>query len=334
MRWITRAACWRLAVLLLLLATAAVTAWWTMLRMPLHSHAGPLPPLSPAQRQLARELRAHVQLLAGEIGERSLRRPQALALAAQAIERALGGYTVERQTFAVGELACANLIAERRGHRAPEQIVVIGAHYDTVADCPGANDNASGVAALLALAQRQVARAPARTLRFVAFVNEEPPFFQQEGMGSVVYAARCRARGEQVVAMLSLETLGCYRSEPGSQRYPGALASCFPDRGDFVALVGDVQSGELVRRCLAAFRAHAAFPSEGAALPASLPGVGWSDHWAFWQQGYPALMVTDTAPFRYQHYHQPTDTPDRVDCESLARVVEGLDHVLRELVDG
>ena len=170
-----------------------------------------------------------------------------------------------------------------------------------------------------------------RTVRFVLFANEEPPFFQTADMGSLVYAKRCRQRGENIVAMLSVETIGYYSERPGSQQYPPPMGLLYPSTGDFIGFVGNVKSRHLVRELVGSFRRHAQFPSEGAALPGSMTGVSWSDQWAFWQEGYPAVMVTDTAPFRYPYYHHPADTPDRLDYERMARVVDGLRAVLVDL---
>jgi hypothetical protein len=322
-----------LGILLALLALPSI-AWVQMVRMPGRSHQGPLPAVTPAQAQLAQTLRRDVEHLAVKLGERNLRYHATLERSADWIQAELEriGHAVARQTFQVDGKPFHNLEVELRGTASPAEIVVIGAHYDSAPGTPGANDNGSGVASLLALARRLHGLQPARTLRLVWFTNEEPPHFQGADMGSVRYAARAKQRGERIVAMLSLETLGYYSDQPGSQKYPDALKSAYPETGNFIALVGNSDSRELVHRVLAAFRAQAAFPSEGAALPDALPGVGWSDHWAFWQQGYPALMVTDTAPFRYPHYHAATDTPDKLDYARLARVVEGLDHVVRELV--
>src|SRR5438128_912564 len=149
------------------------------------------------------------------------------------------------------------------------------------------------------LAGRQLAR----TVRFVAFVNEEGPFFQTDAMGSWVYARRSHARGEQIVAMLSIETIGFYSDVAGSQHYPFPFGLFYPRTGNFIGFVGNIASRALVQRSLAAFREHTALPSEGVAAPGSMTGIGWSDHWAFWHEGYPALMVTDTALFRYAPYH-------------------------------
>jgi hypothetical protein len=146
-------------------------------------------------------------------------------------------------------------------------------------------------------------------------------------MGSLVYAKRCKDRGERIVAMLSLETIGFYSDVKGSQKYPPPLSLFYPSTGNFIGFVGDRSSTDLMRSVVKTFRATTRFPSEGAALFASLPGVGWSDHWSFWQVGYPGVMVTDTAPFRYPHYHTGADTPDKLDYE-LERVVGELVGVL------
>jgi hypothetical protein len=306
---------------------------WLMIGMPGRSHQGPLPPLTAEETASRERLRGHVQALAVEIGERNVWVPRALARTEIYIEsrlRALG-YAPARQEFEVERLAVCNIEVERKGTKLPDEIVVIGAHYDSVPGCPAANDNGTGVAGLFELARQFSELKPQRTVRFVAFVNEEPPFFQTEEMGSVVYARRCRQRNEQVVAMISLETMGYYTDEPKSQKYPPPLNLFYPSTGNFIGFVGNFGSRGLVRRCVASFRSHTQFPSEGAALPGLVPGVGWSDHWSFWKAGYDALMVTDTAPFRFPDYHERSDTPDKIDFDRLARVVAGVGRVVREL---
>ncbi len=304
-----------------------------MIRMPGKSYRGALPPMSEHELALHERLRHDVDALAGMIGERNLATYHNLAAAVAFLVGAFeqAGYAVQYQDYVVGKLPCSNLEVELRGHARADEIVLIGAHYDSVRGCRGANDNATGVAALLALARAFAGRRPARTLRFVAFVNEEPPYFQTEAMGSVVYAQRSHARQERIVAMLSLETMGYYADEPGSQAYPFPLNLVYPAQGNFIGFIGNLASRHLVRTVVAAFRRRTSFPSEGTALPAAVPGVGWSDQWAFWQQGYPGLMVTDTALFRYPYYHTTADTPDKVDYPRLARVVGGLEHVIEEL---
>jgi len=310
-------------------------SWFFMIRMPGKSWNRPLPVPDERTAVYFREVQRDVALLGGEIGERNvLRRPEALRRTAVFLEESLAaaGYRVERQEFEVRDETAANLSVEIRGSRAPDRIVVVGAHYDSVAGSPGANDNGTGVAGVLALARAFRDSKPHRTLRFALFSCEEPPHFQTSEMGSLVYAKACRERGEDVVAMLALETMGFFSETEGTQDYPFPLSPFYPSKGNFIGFVGNLGSRSLVRRTIRVFRERAEFPSEGAALPGWMPGVGWSDHWGFWKAGYDAVMVTDTAPFRYPHYHRATDTPDKVDFDRLARVVAGLEHVVRDLV--
>jgi hypothetical protein len=288
--------------------------------------------LSDAEVALRAELTADVKTLAGDIGERNLGRYAQLKAAAEFIEGSLSraGFAPRRESYEVRGQACHNIEVEIRGTR-PE-IVLVGAHYDSVFGCPGANDNGSGVAALLALARRFAGKSAGKTVRFVAFVNEEPPFFQTEEMGSLVYAKRCKERGDRITAMISLETIGYFSDEPGSQKYPGAgLGFFYPSEGNFIGFAADMSSRSLLRTAVSAFRKTGKLPCEGAALPTAIPGIGWSDHWSFWQCGYRAIMVTDTAPFRYAHYHEPTDTPEKLDYDRFALVVSGMESVINDL---
>jgi hypothetical protein len=321
------------AVVLPVVAGLALTP--CTMQMPGTRHTGPLPLLTPEQSRLTESLRADVQTLAGEIGDRNVQRPERLAAAADFIEASLvaTGFRPLRQTYNIQDVPCSNIEAQLTGSQLPEEIVVVGAHYDSIPGCPAANDNASGVAATLALARAFAARPQQRTIRFLFFVNEEPPFVWTDEMGSLVYAKACRERGDKVVGMLSLETIGCYSDQEGSQRYPPLLDRRYPSTGDFIGFVGMSEAGEFVRRCVGAFRDSAEFPSEGAAVPAIVPMAAASDHWSFWRAGYPALMVTDTAPFRYPHYHEATDTPEKLDYERMARVVGGLEGVVRRLAN-
>lgn len=305
-----------------------------MLHMPGTSFRGPLPPLSPSQIVLRDTLNRDVERLAGEIGERNMNRFHSLELAADFLEASLAaaGYAVHRHTYDALGQSVSNLEVEIQGSSRADEIVVIGAHYDSVQGSPGANDNATGAAAVLALARTFAKATPSRTLRFLEFVNEEPPYFQTEAMGSLVYARRCRQRQERIVAMVSLETLGYYADARGSQHYPFPFHLFYPSIGNFIGFVGNIRSGRLVRAAIDSFRRAARFPSEGVATFSTIPGVGWSDQWAFWQQGYPGIMVTDTAPYRYPHYHTVEDTPEQIDYERLAHVVDGLQHVVHDLV--
>ena len=279
--------------------------------MPGRSYDGALD-FTPQESELAARLRAHVEFLAAVERNVDLERP------AGYIERAFGAARL--QHFESGGRRVRNI-------ESGEGRIVIGAHYDTVPGSPGADDNASGVAVLIELARMGL---PAR---FVAFANEEMPYFQSHEMGSHAWAARARRAGERIDAMLSLEMLGYYRNLPGTQSYPPPLGWFYPDRANFIAFVGDLGARNLVRRAVDSFRRHASFPAEGVAAPAGIPGVTWSDHWSFRRHGYAAIMVTDTAFFRYAHYHLPSDTPEKLDYMRMARVTLGLAAVIKELAN-
>jgi Zn-dependent M28 family amino/carboxypeptidase len=320
---------WLLAVLLV--PIGSVTLYMTS--MPGRSYSESAPPLSLDERELRDRLTGHVWTLAGRIGERNLWRPQALEAAADYIERGFRewGYGVGSQEFVVANTIARNIDVEIPGTVLPHEVVLLGAHYDSILGSPGADDNATGIAAVLELARILAGRRLARSVRFVAFVNEEPPFFQTDDMGSRMYARRARERGENIVAMLSLESIGYYSDAKGSQDYPLLFRLFYPNRGNFLGFVGNIAARRLVHQTIRSFRRHAAFPSEGVAAPGWIMGIGWSDHWAFWKEGYPAIMVTDTALFRYEHYHSVTDTPDKIDYARLARVTAGMARVAVDL---
>ncbi len=303
------------------------------IRMPGKSYQGPLPPLTPQEMDLREGLGRDVEKLAGQIGERNIRQYQALAAAADFLEASLAesAHDVRRHGYEVSGLTCYNIDTEIRGSSRGDETIIIGAHYDSVEGSPGANDNATGAAAVLALARLFSGKKTSRTLRFVEFTNEEPPYFKSRLMGSLVYAEECRARGEKIVAMLSLETIGYYSDEKGSQHYPFPFSLFYPSTGNFIGFVANTASAEILSDVVASFRRHTEFPSEGGALPSIIPGISFSDQWSFWRQGYSALMVTDTALFRYPYYHTRIDTPDKVQYDNLARVVAGLGRVVADI---
>lgn len=289
-------------------------------------------PLSSEDLEIRRELIADVATLGGEIGERNMSHYSQLIAAAEFIEKSFSraGLSPRRDTYELEGKACHNIEVEIPGRQ--PQILLVGAHYDSVFGSPGANDNGSGVAAMLALARRFAGKTHNQTLRFVAFVNEEPPYFQTNQMGSYVYANRCRARRDQIDGMISLETIGYFSDAPHSQTYPLAgLGAFYPSTANFIGFVANVRSRAVLRRALRLFRDQQKLPSEGAALPGFIPGVSWSDQWSFWQHGYPGIMVTDTALFRYPDYHAETDTPDKLDYDRFALVVGGMQKVIENL---
>jgi len=286
----------------------------------------------------AAALRRDVATLAVEIGERNLRdeaRYRRLRDASDFIAGSLArmGHVPTRHEYTAAGRRADNIDVEITGADLPEEIVVVGAHYDSASGSPGANDNGTGVAALLALARAFASPAarPARTIRLVAFTNEEPPFTRTPEMGSLVYATRCREMREQVVAMLSLETIGYYFEGHRGHEAPFPLNLLSPFRGDFLAVVSDRRSKGLSEEIVAAFGEATSVRCRRAALPGMLPGVRSSDHWSFWQNDYPAVMLTDTAPLRYRHYHRPSDTIDKIDFDRLSQVVRGIQHTTEHL---
>lgn len=309
--------------------------WFFTVRMPGPAFTGPLPPLTPNQEQLRTALEAHVRFLAHTIGVRGDRNWVNVYRAAAYIERTLKGlgYQVVSHEFSAYNRSYRNIEATLPGVNRPHEVVILGAHYDSAEDAPGADDNASGVAGVLELARVFAGDRQSRTVRFVFFPNEEPPSFPTANMGSRHYATAARAQSDQITAMLSIESIGYYDTEKGSQRYPFPLNLAYPDVGDFIGFVSNLRSRPLLIEAISAFRAHATIPTQGAAAPSWVPGVWWSDHWSFWREGYPAIMITDTAPYRNPFYHTPADTPDKLDYGRMARVVHGLTHVVRAIAN-
>ena len=267
-------------------------------------------------------------VLASTIGERNLARYEKLEQTRDYISRRMekAGYSLELNSFK-GKLVdkeVHNLIFTKPGN---EEILVVGAHYDSAPGTPGANDNGSGVAVLLHLAEQLKDTKTKKTIRFVFFVNEEPPYFMSSDMGSRVYAKLCAQQEDKIVGMLSLETMGYYSDEPGSQHFPPGING-YPDTGSFLAFVTEPKSQSFLQECLENFHG---FPHESLVAPGGLEGVSWSDHASFWAYNYPAIMVTDTAPFRYPHYHRDSDTPDKINIEKLNLVAESLQDMLSKL---
>ena len=285
---------------------------------------------SSSQTELVVNLRKHVDRLAGLIGPRHLGLPRNLEAAATLIERELSqsGYAVERQSYDVGGQDVATLVAELPGSKQGDQVVILGAHYDTVDTTPGADDNASAVAVLLEVARRMRSWQPRRTVRFVAFPCEEMPHFHTTEMGSQVYARMCRARGDRIVGMLCLEMVGFYSTAPNSQQVPSAIPRflhwLFPHRGNFLAAVGNLRSGRLSWTFRRGFSGAVLFPLFSICLPEAIHDIRRSDNSSFWDQGYQALMLTDTSYLRNPHYHLPSDTPDTLDYERMAKVTLGV----------
>lgn len=284
---------------------------------------------------LAANLERHVRAIAST--EHNTAHPKALEQSARYIESTLAalGFKVLRQEFQAGGQPVRNIEVILRDAGPVQRVYIVGAHYDSAPGAPGANDNGSGSAALLELARlfKSIKLPPGAELRLVFYVNEEPPYFLGPDMGSMCHAKLMREQKQPVKAVWVLETIGHYSRERNSQRYPPGLEQRFPDTGDFLAIVSTTDASALVDRTLVAFKASTDFPVQALAAPASTPGVTLSDHTSYLRQGFPALMMTDTAFMRYPHYHTARDTPDKVDYASLARIVEGLTKAIPSLMN-
>lgn len=243
---------------------------------------------------------------------------------------ALFGYNVEFQDYTVSNRIAKNIIALKPGIKQPQEIIIVGAHYDTCFN-PGADDNASGVAGLLELARFMADKEMNRSIKFIAFVNEEPPFFKTEDMGSRVYAKAARRKGENIKAALILEMIGHYSDRLHSQRYPLFFGPFYPNKANFIAVVGNLLSRRIIKNVVLNFRNQARFPIESVVTFSFIQGVDFSDHWSFWKEGYPAVMITDTAFYRSPHYHCGSDTAEKLNYEDMAEVIGGLGAVLAGL---
>ena len=304
-----------------------------------------------ADEKLAAELEKDVKAIADQIGERHLEKYDKLCEAADYIagEFKSAGLAPQIQEYKVpkGKLSSAwnvtdywnqtykNVWAEIKGSEKPDEIIVVGAHYDSVArhNCKGANDNASGVAAVLAAARKFSGGKFKRTIRFVAFANEEPPFFFTNYMGSYVFAKACKDKKEKIIAMLCPETIGYYSDEKDSQSYPPGLSLFYPTTGNFIAFASNFGSRKLISKCKKYFTESIGdkLPCVSAALPVIVPMLMASDHWSFYRCGYNSVMITDTAPFRYPYYHTSEDNYDKINYPKMAIAVSGIFYVLEKL---
>ncbi len=278
-----------------------------------------------------------VTVLSRGIGVRTYRDVNALGRTAAFIadEFRSIGYAVIEQPFLYNGTTYYNLTAELTGTISPERLLIIGAHYDSVRTTPGADDNASGVAGLLALARSLARSSSAKTVRFTAFALEEPPVYRTKNMASYHYARSLKEKGEQVEGMICLEMIGYFSDRPGSQHYPLPFFKLkYPSVGDFVAMVGNRRSKPFTERVAADFRQEVTLPVITLNAPAIVVGIDFSDHWSFNKFGYNAMMVTDTAFYRNPHYHAPTDLPETLDFSRMAMVVRGLAAAVRRRGEG
>lgn len=280
----------------------------------------------------ADRLEAYVRALSERFVPRDYLHPENLDRAAAYIgtELEAAGGTVAEQPFEVRGTTYRNVVASF-GPNGTDRIVV-GAHYDAAGELPAADDNASGVAGLIELARLLAAAPPAAGVDLVAYSLEEPPYFRSPHMGSAVHARSLREQGVRVRAMISLEMIGYFVDTPGSQGFPiGVLRWFYPSEGSFIAVVGRLGDRALVRRIRGAMRRASPLPVHSINAPRWVPGVDFSDHASYWDAGYPAVMITDTAFYRNPFYHTARDTAGTLDYGRMAMVVRGVDAAVRKL---
>jgi hypothetical protein len=273
----------------------------------------------------AAALRGHVETLAGgRFAPRDVDHPEQLEQAATwiAVELRRVGASVREQVYQVDGRTYRNVLADF-GPETSERIVV-GAHYDTAGDQPGADDNASGVAGVLELARLLAAHRPPLRVELAAWTLEEPPTFRTRNMGSAVHAAALAAAGTRVRLAISVEMIGAFSDEKGSQHYPTGLGFFYPSTANFVAVVGKWGQGAAVSEVARGLRSGSSLPVETLAAPSFVTGVDFSDHRSFWAHGVDAVMVTDTSFFRNARYHTTADRPETLDYARMAQVVKGL----------
>jgi Zn-dependent M28 family amino/carboxypeptidase len=281
---------------------------------------------------IRRRLIDHVRYLSESLGDRSVYRPAVLRAAEAYVSRSFAamGYAPRRQGFIYLRQEVANIIA---GVAPASGYYILGAHYDTVAGTPGADDNASGVAVLLETARLAASLSPPRPWTFVGFTTEEPPAFFTPYMGSRVYARRAKEQRHSIKGMLCLEMVGYYTQAPGSQPLPFPLQFLgYPTTGNFLALVADRGSRPLLAALESAFRSGCQLPTSSIAVPFGghiLPETRLSDHASFWDQGYPAVMLTDTAFLRNPHYHGPGDVMANLDFDAMVELTMGLYYFIK-----
>jgi len=320
-------------IVLFLLLFGVYAFVYMSVNMPGKTMSSALLPLSDAQKELSERLQKHVLKLAGDIGERHYGEVKAYNQAADYIVDIFKQNELVPYEDEFGDkLQYRNIIAEHYGTTLADEVIVVGAHYDTVWLSRGADDNASGVAVMLEIAKQLKKKQLNRTIRFVAFANEENPHFLTDNMGSLFHVKRADDRGNNIVSMISLEMLGYYSDEANSQNYPSPFSWFYPDKANFVAFVSDFKSRSILRKSIKYFREAEQFPSEGLTAPVLLVrNVQRSDHAAFWRYNIPAFMVTDTGAYRNYAYHNAKDVPETLDYDSMSRVTSGLISMVERL---
>lgn len=296
--------------------------------------------LSQAPEVSPERLKAHVKYLSVDLYPRSFDRFKNIKLAAQYIQQQFiaAGADVVLQQVSVQESQYTNIVARFGSSTGP--LLVIGAHYDSHGDAgegakyplgyspeshtPGADDNASGVAGLIELARLLHRYPPSRPIELVAYTLEEPPNYATDNMGSVWHARSLVAAKRPVRLMLSLEMIGYFSDGAHSQKATLGLGSLYPDKGNFIAVVGGFDNFIATRRAKSLMAGASDLPVRSINAPSFVPGIDFSDHRSYTAEGFPALMVTDTAFYRNSNYHGAGDTYDKLDYRRMAKVVQGV----------
>ena len=282
------------------------------------------------------QLYTHVEHLSVTIGSRSIYEYDKIEDTKRYIVSCLKtfGYIPTLQNYDYEGKTFSNIIVSIPGVKYPDETVIIGAHYDTVYGTPGADDNASAVAVLLEVCRALKSISPGRTLKLIFFFLEEPPVFRTEHMGSYVYAKEAKARNENIKAMICLEMVGYYSDKKDGQTFPLPLMSMmFSTTPNFIAVVGNLKSRNLVDKVKNSLLKVSPIPVETLTSVSFVPGVDLSDHRSFWEMGYPAVMITDTAFYRNPNYHTENDTIDTLDFNTMADLLKGLLQAAKDLTD-
>ena len=287
------------------------------------------------RREIFKRARDHVYFLAEELGERTIREYDNLNHAGYYIKDYIAefGHQAYNESYIVDGKEVSNIIAEIPG-KEKDKIILIGAHYDTVEDSPGGDDNASAIAGLLEIYRLLAPYNYRRTIRFVAFTLEEPPHFSTENMGSAVHAAGCHKRNENIELMICLEMIG-YGGKERKQRFPFGLEEQYPHitSGDFLCVAALPSSSMYAQLWKNKYNSHSDSKIIDLVAPASLPGMDLSDHRSFVKYEYPAIMLTDTGQYRNKNYHTRDDTAETLNYWFLADNIINIYVTLRELLD-
>lgn len=282
-------------------------------------------------------LETHVRRLAEDFAPRDHAHPENLEKAAAYIEEEFrsAGARVSSQHFHGPKPLYRNVSGFFGPDETAKPRLIIGAHYDAFREYPGADDNASAVAGLIELAHligNLDPRELAVPVELVSWPLEEPPNFRTEGMGSAVHASSLKKNGVEVRLMIALEMIGYFSDRRGSQGFPNpVLRLYYPSRGNFIAVTGDFTNRDSIAKVKAAMRGATALPVHSISAPRALPGIDFSDHLNYWNRGYPALMITDTAFYRNRNYHSAGDTPDTLDYARMGQTVVGVFEAVRRL---